>query len=394
MQKGMDDMSTSVWPAEYLREPHDIHRQDGNSLVVFLISPFNPKERYDGLFAFCHAVCVEVGAMIGATVACVRADSHATPVVLHPEIWAHIQSSDAIIADVSEENGNVMLELGVAASFRDKDRVIIIKDDSGDRRFLFDIQPARHLIYQRDLAAALEFRKKLIHALLFALASAPHIPRSTPVVEPPLDLNFDSSDSCACLLGPSNAHRRLLSDGLEFGSLYVFRYSWLTLGNLQFSTVHVRSEMRFSELRPGLALGEGWIGIMLRSQHFFAHCGHLIYVKSDGSVRCTQPIDELATPTEDPVLGKIEGFQLDSWVTFDLRFDDRSLSGNVNGVEFYMKVSEMPYTYHAGFLRFQTHCARATIRTLRVDVPAQANPRVLPTRARREGRTKKKGKRS
>lgn len=363
-------MNTSVWPADYLRESHEIYRKDANHLIVFLISPFKPKERYDELFSFCKSVCAEIGKMIGAQVECIRADSLSMPNVIQQDIWNYIQMSDAIIADVSDQNGNVMLELGVAASFRDKNNVIVIRDDESEGEFLFDISPIRHLTYRRDLFSSQVFRNSLRGALLYSLTPAPYIPRDLPTFQLPLNLHLTEPTDCARLLSPSNSNRRLLKDGLEFGSFYVFGYSWLTLGQENFDKVRVQAEMRFCKLRPDIAVGNGWIGIMLRSQHFFAEGGHLIYVLSDGTVRFTQPKNEFRKEDEDPFLGKIQGLSLTDWVKFDLRFDEHGLSGSINDVVFNIRVTDMPYIYNAGLIRFQTYMARACIRTLKVEIPA------------------------
>src|SRR5882672_6375001 len=114
--------------------------------------------------------------------------------------------SNAIIADVSDQNGNVMLELGVAASFRDKNNVIVIRDDASDGGFLFGISPARHLIYRRSLSGSLAFRDRFIRALLFSLTSAPYGPRDMPAIEPPLNLQLTEATDCVRLLSPSNSH--------------------------------------------------------------------------------------------------------------------------------------------------------------------------------------------
>jgi hypothetical protein len=278
--------------------------------------------------------------------------------------------SDAIIADVSDRNGNVMLELGVAASCRDKNNVIVIQDDESEGGFLFDISPARHLTYRRSLSGDLAFRDRLKRALLFSLASAPYVPRDMPTVKLPLNLRLTKPTDCACLISPSNSHRRILSDGLEFGSFYVFSYSWLTLGQKKFRNIKVQAEMRFAQLRPDDAVDHGWIGIMLRSQHFFADYGHLIYVLSDGTVKRTEPIAEFKKGDKDPPLGQIQGFSPNDWVNFDLRFDEHSLLGSVGGVVFNIPVTGMPYTYNAGLVRFQTYKVRACVRTLQVEIPA------------------------
>ena len=278
--------------------------------------------------------------------------------------------SDAIIADVSDRNGNVMLELGVAASCRDKNNVIVIQDDESEGGFLFDISPARHLTYQRSLSGDLTFHGRLRRALLFALAPAPYVPQDMTAIELPIDLNLTKSTDCAHLPSPSNSHRRILSDGLEFGSLYLFSYSWLTLGLEKYGSIKVQTEMRFTQLRPDDDVDNGWIGIMLRSQHFFASYGHLIYVLSDGTVKRTEPKDEFNKENPDPSLGQIQDFSHNKWVNFDLRFDELAFSGSVNGVEFNIPVADMPYIYNTGLVRFQTYKVRACVRTLKVEVPS------------------------
>jgi hypothetical protein len=362
-------MSTSVWPADYFKEPREIDRKHANHLVVFLISPFEPEAKYNEVLAFCRSVCSEIGQMIGAEVECIRADSPSTPNVIHQDIWNYLRLSDAVIADVSDKNGNVMLELGVAASYRDKSNVIVIQNLKTEGSFLFDISPARHLIYPRKLSDALEFRNKLRSALLFSLTPAPYVPQDMPAIELPLHLQLMRSKNCTYLLSPSNSHRRLLSDGLEFGSFYVYRYSWLTIGQEHFSNVSVRARMRFTALKPDIDIGKGWIGIMLRSQHFFAEGGHLIYVVSDGTVRLTQPINEFNKEQTDLFLGQIQEFKLHDWIYFDILFDEHALSGSVGGVEFNIHVTDMPFNYNAGLIRFQTYLSRACINNLQVEIP-------------------------
>ena len=125
--------------------------------------------------------------------------------------------------------------------------------------------------------------------------------------------------------------------------------------------------MRFTELRPDISPGQGWVGIMFRSQHFFANYGHLVYVVSDGSVRRTQPVDEFYKHQQDPFLGQIAGFGLTDWLQWDLQFDEYNLLGTVNGVQFNVPVTAMQFCYAAGLIRFQTHLPRACIRMVNVE---------------------------
>lgn len=357
-------MNTAIWPKDFLGQQHDIEKADGNRLVVFLISPFHPADRFDGVFQFCQSVCADVGRMIGAAVECVRGDTPSNPTVIHGDIWAYIQNSDAIIADVSDENGNVMFELGVAAAVREKEQIIIINDRDTTQRFLFDIQPARHLAYCQSLSGASDFREELTRALMFALAPAPFtrdLPDAIPLAT---DLDMTRPDHCSFLIGPANAFRRRHADGLEHGSLFAFRFSWLTFTKEKFKNVQVTAKMKFTQLRS--SGGAGWIGIMLRSQHFFANNGHLIYLTSDGLIHHTKPIHEFDKHPSDPVIGSIDGFDPDEWVEFDIIFNDEALFGSVGGVPFHIDVSEMPFVHNAGLVRFQTFLARACIGTLRV----------------------------
>jgi len=360
-------MSTSVWPADYLEELHNIHRTDANQLIVFLASPFNPKDRYEELFKFCKLVCTHIGDSSGVQIECRRADSPSTPNVIHQDIWNYIQRSDAIIVDISERNPNVLIELGVVMAIRDKNSVIIIQDDESEDDPIFDISPARYLKYHRSILGDSIFQKKLKEALRFSLAPAPYLPKSESPVELPLTLKLTEPKSCERLLSPANSHRRISNDGLEFGS-FLYRYSWLTFGLDEFANIRVKAKMRFTKLIPGTKSNGEWMGIMLRSQHFYANYGHLIYIVADGTVRYTLPVD--GGTFQEIIVGQIQGFDhLNNWVDFDLRFDESSLSGSINSEKFEIPTIDMPFRYNAGLVRFQTYYARACIKTMYVEIP-------------------------
>ena len=356
-------MSTSVWPSDYLKELQDIHRTNANQLVVFLVSPFNPRDRYDDLLQFCQLACTQISQNRGIQVECQRGDTPSTPNVIHQDIWNYIQRSDAIIVDVSERNPNVMIELGVAMAIRDKDKVIIIQDSESEGNPPFDIFPARYLKYHRHLSGDFTFLKSLVNALEFSLTPAPYVPQSGSPIELPINLKQTDPSSYKCLLSPANSHRRILSEGLEFGSFYFFQYSWLTLGMNRYSNIRIMAEMRFTELSPNAKPNEGWMGIMLRSQHFYANYGHLIYVVADGTVMYARPLDEEGK-YEDTKLGKIQEFNQSNWVNFDLRFDESLFSVSINDLKFELPVIDMPFRYNDGLVRFQTYMARACIKTM------------------------------
>jgi hypothetical protein len=323
------------------------------------------------LFDFIQYTCKQVGLSIGAEVECIHADKIATPGVIHQDIWAYLQMADVIIADVTERNGNVMLKLGVAASCREKERVIVIRDEDDTQPFLFDISPNRHLLYKRSLFGQVSFLARLEHALTHALTPAPYVTSSLVAPTLPIELDLASRDDHQVLLSPSVALRRQLLDGIEFGSWYVFRNSWLTVGRASYRNIHVHAEMRFTALAPKIDPGDAWVGLMLRSNHFFANYGHLVYVRADGNVMHTVPLDEYSKEHVDPLIGNLAAFvpapATPMWLSFDLRFDEVAITGNINGVSTKLLVEQMPYTYNAGLIRIQTYHTRACLRRLSVE---------------------------
>ena len=142
-------MAHSIWPHDVAQEHHAPLKPLGN-LTCFLISPFQPKVRFDDLFELVNGVCQGIKRSLGLDeFVCKRADHITSAGVIQPEIWEQIKSADIIIADVSGQNGNVMIELGVAAAWRRKEHVIILREESSDEKHLFDINPARHIEYTR-----------------------------------------------------------------------------------------------------------------------------------------------------------------------------------------------------------------------------------------------------
>jgi hypothetical protein len=161
-------------------------------------------------------------------------------------------------------------------------------------------------------------------------------------------------------------HRRKVSDGLEFGSLYIFPNSWLTVGNDDHAQVNIEAIMRFSDRAPNLGASEGWIGIALRSQHFYANYSHLVYVRPDGTTWYTEPQDE--SHYQDVPIAKLEGFDISDFVTFHLIFGPDAFQIRVNGINKIIDLKTAPYVRHAGKIRFQTHWCRAVLKYAKVDI--------------------------
>jgi hypothetical protein len=357
-----------TWPREVLQTGGELPRHDQNHLICFLACAFRPKERADELMSFVQTICDSIGENIGAKITCIRGDQISIPGTIHTDIWRYIQLADALIFDVTGLNGNVLLELGVAAAVRPQSSVLILRDfedQSEEGRILFDIAPTRHLIYRRTLSGALEFTGQLKEALLHALTPAPYIPPNYNRIRPPIKFDLRGQGDRVELLGPPSSHRRSTAEGLEFGSFYVFRNSWLTLGNEDYANVSVTARFKISERHPRVGPADGWIGVSLCSAHFFANYSHLVYIKPDGSLWYVEPTSE--STYVDKQWGELTDFTKSAPIEISVALNSETLTMMVNGISNRISVVEMPFRRHAGKVRLQTHLCRAILEYLQVD---------------------------
>jgi hypothetical protein len=356
--------------------PKELARRRADHLLCFLACPFSPSDKADDLLSFIQCICDEIGRDIGAYVECVRSDKISTPGTVHTDIWKHLELADALIFDVTGENGNVLLELGVAAACRSQDNIVIIREQedlSRSSKFLFDIAPSRHLLYSRKLFGSMEFRGQLKEALVHALTPAPYKPYPEHKTSFPFEIDLAQQGDSADLLSPPMLHRRIVQDGLEFGSLYIFRHSWMTVGDSDHELVRVQASMRCSERAPSRAPSQVWIGVALRSQHFFANYSHLVYVRPDGCVVYTQPLSE--SDYQDVTIRFLKGFRPSDFVDFSLIFGKNTFQIKVSaGGDVVKKTINLknrkaaPHVRHAGKIRFQTYRCRAVLRSLKVEI--------------------------
>ena len=359
----MVEARTAIWPHDILRDPPTADREGPSHLCCFLICPFSPADVFDDLYSLIQQVCDLLGQQLACRVECVRADRIASSGVIQAEIWHQIQSADAVIADVTGLNPNVLIELGVASACRRKEHVVIIKEDNPNERFVFDIGPARHIVYKRTSQGYQRLFTDLHAAPLMPLTTAPFEIEATSPLTLPFSVNLSDSRRVDWLTGPVSTHRRLLPDSLEFGSLFVFRNSWISIGSQDLSKFGLAARMRFSQLRDL----EAWVGISVRSHHFFANFGHLIYLTSTGKVVRTVPEDDLGK-YHDEVIGELPHFDVSSPVyhDFHIEVDDEMMNMAVDGVGGTFKLSEMPFVYASGRILFQTCNCRGAINSIKI----------------------------
>jgi hypothetical protein len=284
------------------------------------------------------------------------------------DIWRYIQLADALIFDVTGLNGNVLLELGVAAAIRQQSSVLILRDvedQAEEVRILFDIAPTRHFIYRRSLGGDALFANRFVQALLHALTPAPYKSPDYRHIQAPFKFDLKGQGDRVELLSPPSAHRRSSVEGLEFGSFYAFQNSWLTTGDNDYAHVRLTARLKFSGDPSRISPTDAWIGVSLCSAHYFANYNHLVYVKPDGSLCYGEPQSEIES--EYKQWGQLTDFTASTPVEISVSLNSETLTMIVNGISNCISVAEMPYRRQAGKVRLQTYLCRAILEYLQVD---------------------------
>ncbi len=331
-----------------------------------MICPASPAELYNDIFAVIVDICARLTTALGIVVECKRAVDITSSGVIHPEIWTSIRLADFLVADVTGANGNVMLELGVAAAWHRKEKVIIIRESNPSERHLFDIIPARHLEYSKTPSGFNKLAQQLFFTIQEVIANAPFEETRAPKVDLPFSARFDGRDS-EVLLTPGMAHRRIMSGRyLEFGSLYNFRYGWLTLGDVQLRNVHVKTELQFSVVRNHPSL-QSWIGVMVRSQGYLANKGHLLYVRSNGTV-CVTLEQDAGAKHDDLEIGRLVNFDAaaDIPLQVEVWFNDNEWAVKVGNVEWSRPVDKLPFVFSDGRVLVEGYFCWIGLRSLEV----------------------------
>jgi hypothetical protein len=363
------NMTGSIWPHDtYLSPKMPPQTKTPGAISCFLVSPYEPRPKWDDLFNLVKAVCTSVGQTLGVQIDCLRADSIASSGVIHPEIWEAILQSDFIICDVTGHNGNVMLELGIAAAWRNKEHVIIIRDTNDEKPRLFDINPARHVEYTVTFSGLQKLTADLAKVVTDILATIP-VQASGPVrvslpFRAPLSDGIDRSE----LRTEDITHRRLLPDCLEFGAPLSYRYSWMSIGDLLIANVSIATDLKLTlEVPPH----NPFMGVMVRGQSFYANCGHLVFVRRDGTVYLTVREDDTGKYHDEP-LGVIPNYDIHEFTHFDIAIDAAALRISVGPLHIVKTLAELPYVFSKGRLILIAGGCRIGVRSLEVHAIEQA----------------------
>jgi hypothetical protein len=352
---------STVWPNDITLDPQELMRDSPHRLVCFLLSPYEPRDVYDQIHGAVALACKLCGQSAGIDIECRRADTLYESKTIHDDIWRHIAGADLLVIDVTGLNANVMIEYGVAAALRRPHQVILIKSKDDQSRLPFNAFAQRCLPYRPSILGDQDFINGLHQSMIQAVTPAPFEPPSLlKILNKQFNIDLRKGDRPDLILSPGITHRRLVDDGLEFGSFYVFRNSWLLLTGDEYRNVRARIRFRFQDIlnEPGKA----FLGVSLRNQHFHANWGHLVFMRADGRIARTEPIDDY---------GKYQDVEVDALKAFDYRkkeyidlsveIDDKRLLFSVGGVEGEVAIATMPYVYAAGKVRVVTSMCRVRI---------------------------------
>ena len=112
-------------------------RHEGDARPAFLAIPY--RDRFDGV----KAAVLEVAKACGFN--CEVTGDLSAPGNIMDQVWQGIRCADVVVADITGENANVMIEVGMAAALGKE--VILISQDSA---LPFDIRHWRSLFYGAD----------------------------------------------------------------------------------------------------------------------------------------------------------------------------------------------------------------------------------------------------
>jgi len=222
----------------------------------------------------------------------------------------------------------------------------------------------RYLTYHRSILGDQAFIQGLLQSMIQAITPAPFSPPSMGAATgTEFNLDLRQGDRPDLILSPSITHRRVVDNGLEFGSFYVFRNSWLLLTGADYSNVRARIRFRFQSI-----LGNpehAFLGVSLRNQHFHANWGHMVLLRASGRVICTQPEDDRGK-YHDIDVGPVPGFDYGKQELIDLtaEINNNHLAFSVGSVTHKILLSDMPYVYSAGKVRVSIAACRVRIQEI------------------------------
>ncbi|MFH1232114.1 MAG: hypothetical protein V1709_11540 [Planctomycetota bacterium] len=312
---------SEVWPFDTKKKHQTINIDRIREFKCLLLMPFD--KRFDGVADLIKKVIEISFKDFPSGYVIERLDWVTSAGTIQSEIWQKIIESDLIFCDITGFNPNVMFELGVAAGWKDKYKVVLLKDKYNKMQAPFDILPSRYIEYEMVSDKIKDFANEILKLVGTALISFPDEQIDIPPIKFPLEIDFNDKTDDLRIYTPPMAHR-LIKDGyFEFGALYDYASSWASIGREIILNSQVEIVAKFGMRRDQQQ--SGFIGIALRSSHFYANYEHLIYLNTEGKIIVTQPNETPPKFYEDKTLRNTTNIDFTKDYTFNIKFDNKEL---------------------------------------------------------------------
>jgi len=352
--------------------PNDIRKKDSSfneairPFKCLIMTPFD--KQFDQVCDLIKEVVEETAKsfpQFGETLPKIeRIDWVASSGVIQNEIWRKINESDLVFCNITGFNPNVMFELGVCAAWKSIEKVIIIKDGFFKQEIAFNISPIRHIEYEMTTNGVRSFAEKINALTITALISFPDSEGHVKELQLPLQLDFSKAQDGEAIYTPPYAHRRIVDDKLEFGSALVFSHSWATIGKKRIRNFSLEFDAEFCNI---INKEEAYIGVGLRSQHYYANYGHILYLKGNGRIIITEPNQTPPLFYSDNTLRKATPIDITKNHHFKIVFNEKILSVEIDNYQTEFEITRMQKVFGEGYIRFQSYGCWMALRSIKLE---------------------------
>jgi hypothetical protein len=185
---------------------------------------------------------------------------------------------------------------------------------------------------------------------------------SSSIITLPIEINFQNNRDDPRIYTPPFAHRRVINGVLEFGSATHFSHSWASIGKAKFLNFDLEFLAQFRNPNPISA----YIGIALRSQHYYANFAHFIYLTRDGRIWITEPDEEPPSFYKGRELRPATTIDLAADHHFRIMFSQSILSIQVDDFSNMIQVAQMKKVFGPGLIRFQPYRSWMAIKNVKI----------------------------
>jgi len=240
--------------------------------------------------------------------------------------------------------------------------VVFVKDRYFKQPSAFDLAPIRYVEYELTSDAILPFQQKIASLIQDVLISYPDEQGTPEEVNTPLRLSFQSNVDDLRIYTPPFAHRRVANGTLEFGSLGFFPHSWASIGRKRFLNFSLKFSAKFRNSIDEFS----YVGVGLRSQHYWANFAHILYLTRDGRIILTQPDEYPPHFYKDLLLRDRTPINIDDFHLFQVSFDNNHLAVHIDDFSNRFDVINMLKVFGPGLIRFQSYKSWMAIKELEV----------------------------